>query len=197
MEYPREALYRYVYTLNQAGEVVDSVGPFAGARRIWMSGEPEPPFPRNSAFVPWSSTLYTATSDTDEFRVSDIETGDLLRIVRGGVASRPPTQRDIDRAMVGHFPSGIGEPWVADLLPYWTDFAVDELGWVWRRTYADPDADSVRWVIVSADASTVASLSTVLSFKPLHISATGLLALERDSLDVESVVWYEVSRGGG
>lgn len=194
MEYPREPLQGHLYRLNPEGAVADSIGPFASARRVWISGETPPPFSRNSAFVVRNGAIYSAISENSDIRISTMD-GETVEIVRGGIVSRPPTDAEVEDALEGLRPFGTGEPWVSAELPYWTEFEVDRTGAVWRRLFVGSDAESVQWVIVGPDRS-VGVLETSVSFLPLDIGEDWVLAVEKDDFDVERVVVYELERGG-
>lgn len=192
-EYPREGLRRHIYLMSPPGQVVDSIGPMVGGRVIWMSGEQWPPFERKAAFALHTASIYTATSESSEFRRFS-ERGEVLEIVRGGLASRPPTQADVDAALEGRPPGRGADPWVSELLPYWGEFFVDETGATWRSRYAAPTDTELRWLIVEAHGEGVGTLTTSSRFKPLYVDEGIVLAVEKDSLDIERIALYELHR---
>ncbi|MFG1690704.1 6-bladed beta-propeller [Gemmatimonadota bacterium] len=193
LEYPRQALQRHVFRFSPEGIPVDSIGPFRGGREIWMSGEPWPPFERKAAFVVHGESFYTAASDLDEFRRIS-QDGDLERIVRGGHEPQPVTEEDIANALEGRPPMGIGEPWIAPTLPLWSEFVVDDEGAVWRRAYPRRGDERVLWTVVSGVGEMIAEVETPLNLRLLHVGSDFILAVRRDTLDVEYVVLLGLKR---
>ena len=192
-EYPREPLQRHIFLMDATGQVVDSLGPFAGGRRIWMSGEPWPPFERSAGFAVHDSSIYSAISESSELRRHSLS-GDLIEIVRGGLSSRPPTSGEIELASRGLPPTGSGSPWISDSLPYWTEFFVDDLGATWRSRHRAPDAPEAEWLIVESGGADAWLLVTPAPFTPLSADARGVLAVLRDDLDVETVAYFPFAR---
>lgn len=86
----------------------------------------------------------------------------------------------------------------ADRFPAYEQLHVADDGRVWVRDYArEHDDDGMRrWTILSADGATVLGRLTHPAALELHdVGDDWLLAVEKDELDVESLVLYRFVRG--
>ncbi len=191
-EYPVPARLDHIYLFSPMGVFTDSIGPFPSARRIWMS--PPPPIIRAAVFIPWEGMLITATSDLDEFYLTDLD-GKVEEIVRGGVHSRPPNDADIQYATRGtRYPPDLGEPWIPELLPYWSEFRIDPLGAVWRRAYTGEFDETVTWTVVEEGGARIVELTLPIEKKVLELGVDHILLLETDELGIERVARYTLTR---
>lgn len=191
--YPREPLFGHLFLFTPDGVLVDSIGPVREAREIWMSGEPWPPFARTPAFVPRNESFFAAASDANEFRRYDRD-GRLELMVRTGREPRKVTEEDIEKAMEARPSRGIGEPWIAPHLPFWSEFLVDDDGAVWLRTHPRSGETEVAWEIIDLPAGTVGEMRAPLDLHPLHIGPDFMLVLRSDTLGVERVELFDLFR---
>lgn len=191
--YPREPLFGHLFLFGPDGVLVDSLGPVREAREIWMSGEPWPPFARKVAFVPRERSFFAAASDANELRRYGRD-GRLELIVRTGREPRKVTEKDIETALEARPSRGIGEPWIAPHLPFWSEFLVDDGGAVWLRAHPRPGETEVAWEIIDLPAGTVGEMRAPLDLHPLHIGPDFMLVLRSDTLGVERVGLFDLLR---
>jgi hypothetical protein len=74
---------------------------------------------------------------------------------------------------------------------------VDRTGHVWLGEYAGRSVDPTRWLIVDLEGRIVARVSIPERFWLMDIGEDYVLGVERDSLDLQWVQMYPLSRSGG
>jgi hypothetical protein len=88
----------------------------------------------------------------------------------------------------------LGKREFPETLPAYNDLRVDSEGLIWVRAYVLPGVTTATWSIFDADGLLLAELDVPAALRVLDVGRNHLLALARDSLDVEQVRYYTISR---
>lgn len=84
-----------------------------------------------------------------------------------------------------------------ETLPAYSDFRFDDLGLLWVALFPAPGQDPVQWDVWDASRPGgvhIASIQVPRHFQPMEIGADYLLGVSTDSLGVQRVHRYRLSR---
>lgn len=99
-----------------------------------------------------------------------------------GDSQRQRLRRDLE---------GMARP---EVLPALGAMLLDHEGNLWVRDYFIPELPSGRWHVFNANGRWVTSLSLPDRFTPWEISVRGILGVQRDEVDVETVVLLRLEK---
>ncbi len=174
------------------------------------------PFARATWVAVGHDDTYVGTSDTYEVLVYGRD-GTSARVIRR--TDRPP--QPMTDEILGRFiddfiqgitsnrvrtvgakpnPDAIRKTWEAlprvPALPTHGDMLVDAVGDLWVQDYASPweSDDAKRWSVYDPDGRLLGEMHTPAGFEVFDIDRDALLGLARDSLDVEHVQLWGLTR---
>jgi hypothetical protein len=157
--------------------------------------------------------LYVGNSSTYRIRTID-EDGVLRSTIVVDVAPEKVTQEDLDRVAAARRRPVHGGPSAAidrsanaqmeeqfqaalrnapDVFPVLSQLRVLSDRSIWIRRYSRPTADSVRWDAFTADGRPFGTLTTSPSTDIRTGTTKRILMIDKDSLDVPLIRWYDVS----
>jgi hypothetical protein len=182
--------------------VLDSLGAFAPEDRVEAG---LPPFGNVVLLAATRTRVYVGSSDADSIAVFDLH-GNRTATWRVD-ARRMPTSHEV-RAQARP-----GEAPVPDHYPLLGNLIGDEAGNLWVLHYPPLEVplpshalahgavfvespDSFRWTVLGPSGDVVGQVRTPTHWQILEISADAIVALEHDSLEVETVSVYRLNRGG-
>lgn len=189
---------------------VDTLAAFLG-KKAWVvvrGGRPfytEPPMTAIGLFAVDGRQGRLAYANSHEYRleVYSLHGGDLEMIVRMDGGERAPTDAELEEAWeeAERFLSSMGvgglrtELPVPDLVSDATRIHFDALGSLWVRGRESRDTQRVRYEVFSEDGIWLGHLVLPARLTIFEIGQDYILGVERDVLDVERVVLYEIVRG--
>jgi hypothetical protein len=78
--------------------------------------------------------------------------------------------------------------------PVFQRLAVDSMGTVWVATYSHASADSTEWLVLNGAGKLLGAAILPSTIRPAQIGSTYLLGIARDSLGVERVLEFSLTR---
>ena len=200
----RDQSTHFLYAVDRDGEVLGTLGEFAGQQRgrngyaMVFSGRAE--------FAAGGNLVWYGHSSRFEL-VGHDRSGSVRRIVRMDRVPRAVTQAEIDesRAAAEESLRGMSGPAVeriratefASTHPVHGRFLGDEAGNLWVERYqSDPVADSGarEWDIFDAEGTLTGSLATPDGFRITYIGTRSILGVHADSLGIETVRMYRLDK---
>lgn len=170
----------------------------------WETGWGPTPVGFGRSLASFGTDQWAVLGDTDRLDVSlFVATGRLVMRIRGGgdpiktdeadgeqwrralVASLGPDMPEEFRASFGR------APW-RESYPAFDKLAVDAVGRIWIGTTAMFGDEQRRWLIFGPDGRPSGALALPVDTDILDITRTHLLTLERDELNVEELVLWEI-----
>jgi hypothetical protein len=194
------------------GDVKDTLGSFPGLETFvmalpderWMSVRPVR-FGRGLLTAVAGERIAVAATDTFEIRLYG-EDGAPREIVRQRRLPVPISAEDVNRfdeaklAEVDDERSRQHYREMYDLMPRHEAFPalgamrLDRAGNLWVKEYVRPGASGVMWQVFDPEGQITAHLTLPAACELLDIGTDYIVALTRDQLGVERIVWYSLEK---
>jgi hypothetical protein len=210
---PEDRFFRsfsHVYIGSVDGGAQVDLGEFIASER-WgtqsggvITGSRPHPFGRQTRLAVAEGNVYVGTSESHEVRVYDPD-GVLQRLIRwegDELTLSSEVAEEYFEWEVNRVPSG-AQPGVRreftdmtlpDTRPAYSELMVDELGNLWVREF-DPIRDATqRWLVCDSNGVWLGRMTFPPRYTVLEILDDRVVGVERDDLDVERVVVYELSK---
>lgn len=208
-EGPRIGFYEardHLVLASTGGEIAADFGEQLVSERIGSAGGSGPhPAGRATVFALHNEQVYMGSGERFEVEVRRLDGGvaSLLRgplisleltdsiksaylearVQRVGPERRAAVRREVESL---EWPSSV---------PAYTDLRVDPEGIVWLKAYRVSSEEPERWSLLAPDRGYLGDLTFSKGRTLLEIGADYVLLLQRDDLDVESVVKLTLDRG--
>jgi hypothetical protein len=167
---------------------------------------PPPPFSPRPVTLASGNRFYYGSGDDSEVAVYDASSGALTMLLRAALPRRAVT-----RVLVNSLRSEMSERMPAtplragylrlidqsptpDSLPAYDRMLIDRDGALWLREYRAPADVSVAWNVFDRPGRWLARVDLPAQLDVRDIGADYLIAITRDSLDVELVQLYRLTR---
>lgn len=193
-----------LYSVDRDGEVLETVGEFAG-QQLGRNGIGLA-FGARAHFAAGGNLAWYGHSSLYEL-VGHDQSGSVRRIVRADRIPRAVTQAEIDesraaaeerlRGMSGPAIDRIRATEFASTHPLHGRFLFDEAGNLWvERSWSDLIADSGarEWDIFDAEGKLTGFLRTPGGFRITYIGTQSVLGVHADSLGIETVRMYRLDK---
>jgi hypothetical protein len=187
----------------QNGTVVELGEYITSERVVTMHGGSGPhPFGRSVVFTLDRDHVFLGTSERLQVEVRD-HGGRLLRIYRGpdtDLTITPEVLSDYREAELNPADSLIRDRLVEhDMpmppgMPAYLEFILDPDGNLWTERFPMPGEANPRWGVVSAEGKFYGHMEMPDGFQLMGVTRDQLLGVSRDSLGVERVELYRLSR---
>jgi hypothetical protein len=212
---PRDQLV--VYQFDRAGEHVADLTRVEGIRRVSLPGFMAAEiFSPTARFAVRGEHLYVGDTLEPEIRVLD-GTGTVIRRIRvtPQTMAKPSAALEQVRVSMGRespmdarTTRALFDQPLPEQLPAFSDFLVDDEGFVWVRPYV-PTRDATvvggnpsfhqssaggQWNIFSPDGVLVGTIDMPTDLEPYHVTVNAVVGIARDALGVERVRVHAVIR---
>ncbi|HSM17702.1 MAG TPA: hypothetical protein VK845_12005 [Gemmatimonadales bacterium] len=199
------------------GQLRDTISMIPGTEMVYVSQDGElrpwglPPFGRRPAVAVGGTGIYVGDQNRFEIREYDLS-GQLIRIIRlpdadltisdeeyttvleGRVAGAPAQFRSVVRSILYDLPR-------ATRRPAYADFVVDHGGNIWVASLPAPDRPhrgrnlwGSNWRVFSPDGAWLGTVTLPQHFQPTDIGDDTILGIFVDSLGVNQVRLYELTK---
>lgn len=213
---PRDQLVAYRF--DRTGTFVTELARAEGIRRLRLPGRvTAEAFSPSARFDVWGDRLYAGETLVPQIQVFGPD-GNLLRRIAWEPESIPPPGDALDevraalrerrRAYEPRILQRVLDAPLPDDVPVFTDFLVDEEGYVWVRPYV-PARDAVvvggsvavhrnnpggSWLVFDPDGGQVGSIVVPRDLEPYQITSDAVIGVARNQFGVERVRVHRVIR---
>lgn len=190
------------------GQLEKVLGYFPGPERLRTEHNDRPhPFGRETFISLGPAGAYVGTADSSNIVMvrSDGERVGLPEVMAGARLSEEMRERWVDHYLA-RAPeeqrsslrrSLLRSPWVPDVTPAYSGFQRDRLGNLWVAPYVvgvTSDTIPAEWVVFHPDGHPMARVVIPSNFRPADIGADYVLGVAVDSMGVETVMQYGLTR---
>lgn len=149
-------------------------------------------FLRNTFIVVGNSQFYVASGDEFGASVLDQDGVELRRI------SRPHTPIPIQESDLAqsHTPDGTPFPFPPEF-PAISSILVDAVGHLWVKPFTREDSGETNWTVFDVSGQFQGLVTLPGRFEPMEVGDDYVLGVARDTLDVETVHLFGLSRHEG
>lgn len=191
--------------VGSKGGLERAIGIFPGPERYRLSQYNDAPRPlgRQTIVRMGERGVYVGTGDS--YRIVRIGE-DGARQVFDGFAPPIPFTEDLRAvwrdSILDGAPPGMRSTWekslrereMPDTLPVYSDFMLDELGYLWVERYGVPGQRIVDWDVFHPEGRLVATVAFPRRFRPMEIGADYVIGVGTTELDVQLVRRYGLTR---
>ena len=192
-----ETYGRYNLETRQAEHLVEG----AGSETVAGSDVPvyELPFGKMDVAIANGDAVVIGDNGTSILRYYDLA-GQLRRVVEW--VSLPITIKDRDKTAYHRYRARLGPRWrlpptarFADERPRFSSIQSDLMGWLWVRSYTAGWESSGHWLVFDEEGVLRCSVDPpARRFRPLQISETHILGVQRNEDGEETVVLHSLVR---
>lgn len=196
-----------VAVLSREGEIVRDLGDFPGPDRYRHRGSDAPlPLGKHLSVAIAGDRVFVGTADRHEVGVFSVD-GVQRALYRWTAGDLRLTAAD-HRRYVDHQLSLVANPaqrrslaaWYRDLdfpaqLPAYASFRTDPQGNLWVAGYLRPGARQSPWTVLAPDGRYLGTVNMPRRFKVFQVGPDFVLGRWQDSLDVQYVRKYPLTKG--